>query len=137
VQAGPALHSSVQSEHTRCGDTAQYVPNRGSVKPPDEGHVQSALLPAYSCVGAVVQMVAASFQALQAAESPALYGYEPPSAVGSVAVYEVVLHPAIGHGKPWYKLLAGGGDGGLGLYARYGGNAGGGLGAVAPGGSGG
>jgi hypothetical protein len=42
------------------------------VKPPAEGHDQSALLPALTCTGAVLQMVAASFQALHAALSPVL-----------------------------------------------------------------
>ena len=74
MHVGPTLHRFEQSEHTRCEVTAQKVPNRGSVKPPDEGHVQSALLPVTYCVGAVVQMVAASFQALHSAVSPVLYG---------------------------------------------------------------
>jgi hypothetical protein len=42
----PALHAPTQSEHTRCDVTAQYAPNVGSVNPPEEGHPQSALLPA-------------------------------------------------------------------------------------------
>ena len=67
-----ALHDPTQSEHTCCPVTAQYAPNVGSVKPPDEGHDQSALLPVLSCTGAVLQMVAASFQALHAALSPVL-----------------------------------------------------------------
>jgi hypothetical protein len=93
-----ALHVPMQSEHTCWLVKAQYVPNTGSVKPPDEGQDQSALLPALSCTGAVLQMVAASFQAMHSAESPVLKGNTPPSAVAWVALYEVVLHPAIGHG---------------------------------------
>jgi hypothetical protein len=68
------------------------------VKPPEEGHVQSALLPVFTCTGAVLQMVAASFQAMHAAESPVLWGYTPPVAVACVALYEVVEHPMIGDG---------------------------------------
>ena len=67
-----ALHVPTQSEHTCWPVTAQYAPNTGSVKPPDEGQDQSALLPVLSCTGAVLQMVAASFQALHAALSPVL-----------------------------------------------------------------
>jgi hypothetical protein len=67
-----ALHDPTQSEHTCCDATAQYAPKVGSVKPPDEGHAQFALLVALTWIGAVLQMVAASFQALHAALSPVL-----------------------------------------------------------------
>ncbi len=40
-----ALHVPTQSEHTCWLVTAQYVPNVGSVNPPDDGQDQSALLP--------------------------------------------------------------------------------------------
>jgi hypothetical protein len=93
-----ALHVLRQSEHTCWLVTAQYVPNTGSVNPPEDGQDQSALLPVLTCTGAVLQMVAASFQALHAAESPVLKGNTPPSAVASVALYEVVVQPGIGHG---------------------------------------
>ena len=41
----PALHDPTQSEHTCWPVTAQYAPKVGSVKPPEDGHDQSALLP--------------------------------------------------------------------------------------------
>ena len=66
----PALHEPTQSEHTCWPVTAQKVPNIGSVNPPELGHVQSVLLLALSCVGAVLHIVAASFQALHAAWAP-------------------------------------------------------------------
>jgi hypothetical protein len=57
------LHAPGQPEHAYCveGD-AQYVPNTGSVKPPDAGHVQFPV--SLYGVGCVVHTVAASFQAL-------------------------------------------------------------------------
>jgi len=77
------LHAPGQPEHAYCapGD-AQYVPNTGSVKPPDAAQVQ--LNASEYAVGCVVQTVAASFHARHALLSPMLNGYVPPSAVGAV-----------------------------------------------------
>jgi hypothetical protein len=61
----------VEQEYCVLG-VAQYVPKRGSVKPPDAGHCQ--LFESEYIVGIVVQTVAASFQARHAFESPALDG---------------------------------------------------------------
>jgi hypothetical protein len=83
--------------------TAQNVPNSGSVNPPEFG--QDQLVLSTYAVGAVVQMVAASFHAMHAVVSPALNGNVPPSCVGAVMLYEVVTHPAIGDAQPWYSVI--------------------------------
>ena len=75
------------------------MPNAGSVKPPEAGQVQ--LFVSKYITGIVVQTVAASFQARHAFESPVLNGYVPPSAVGAVVVYPVVVQPAMGLAHPW------------------------------------
>ena len=51
-----------------------------------------------------MQIVAASFHAMHAVLSPALYGNDPPTCVGAVMLYEVVKHPAIGDAHPWYSV---------------------------------
>jgi hypothetical protein len=85
VNVQPALQDPGQVEHTSCPLTlGQNVPNAGSVNPPDLGQYQLSVV-AYS-VGCVVQMVAASFHALHAPESPELYGYDPPSTVIAVVL---------------------------------------------------
>ena len=68
-----------------------------------------------------MQIVAASFQALQASESVVRNGYTPLSAVASVALYAVVMQPGnpAGEAQPWYNVPGGrgggkGGDGGSG-----------------------
>jgi len=61
-------------------------------------------------------MVAASFQALQASESPVMKGYTPPSAVRSVALKVDVKQPGTGEAQPLYSVPGGnGGEGGGGL----------------------
>jgi hypothetical protein len=69
----PALHDPGHVEHEYWLFTVQYVPNTGSVKPPDTGHCQLSVVVEY-IVGIVVQMVAASFHARHAALSPVMYG---------------------------------------------------------------
>ena len=83
--------------------TAQNVPNSGSVNPPEFG--QDQLVLSTYAVGAVVQIVAASFHAMHAVLSPALNGNVPPSCVGAVMLYELVTHPAIGDVHPWYSVI--------------------------------
>jgi hypothetical protein len=72
----------MQLVHTACWFVAQKVPKVGSVKPPLDEHPQLSL--PFILAGCVAQMVAASFQALQVCESPALKGYTPPLSVGAV-----------------------------------------------------
>lgn len=69
---GPALHAPGHVEHEYWLFQRQYVPNAGSVKPPDTGHIQ--LSASEYITGAVVHTVAASFQARHAAVSPVLNG---------------------------------------------------------------
>lgn len=78
---------------------AQYVPNTGSVKPPEAAHCQLSL-PKYA-TGSVVQIVAASFQARHAAVSPVLKGYVPPRLVAAVVLYPAVVQSAMGDAHPW------------------------------------
>jgi hypothetical protein len=80
----PALHAAGHVEHEYWLLTAQYVPNVGSVNPPEVGQYQ--LLVSIYAVGCVVHIVAASFHALHASESPTTYGYVPPSTVISTAL---------------------------------------------------
>ena len=47
-------------------------------------------------VGSELQIVAASFHALQAKVSPSMYGKYPPSAVLSVALYHPFKQPGTG-----------------------------------------
>ena len=68
VYSQPALQSPGQVEQAYWLATAQKVPNSGSVKPPDCGQYQ--LLGSWYALGCVVDTVAASFLALQAALSP-------------------------------------------------------------------
>ena len=78
--------------------SVENVPNSGSVNPPEFG--QDQLVLSTYAVGAVVQIVAASFHAMHAVLSPALNGNVPPSCVGAVMLYELVTHPAIGDVHP-------------------------------------
>lgn len=96
------MHAPGQVEQAYWLDTAQNVPNSGSVNPPEVG--QNQLVLSTYAVGAVVQMVAASFHAMHAVVSPALNGNVPPSCVGAVMLYEVVTQPAIGDVQPWYSV---------------------------------
>ena len=80
----PALHAPGQDEHEYWLATAQYVPNAGSVNPPEFGHEKFSL-PEYGS-GSVVHTVAASFHARHALESPVLYGYVPPRLVAAVVL---------------------------------------------------
>ena len=68
----PALQAPGHVEQEYWLDTAQYVPNTGSVKPPEAGQAQFSVVEYIT--GCVVQTVAASFHARHAAESPVLYG---------------------------------------------------------------
>ena len=68
----PALQAPGQDEHEYWPINRQYVPNTGSVKPPET--VQLQLVLSEYATGWVVQIVAASFHARQAAVSLALYG---------------------------------------------------------------
>jgi hypothetical protein len=72
----------MQLVQTVCWLVEQNVPNVGSVKPPLDEHAQLSL--PFTLVGCVVQMVAASFQALQLCVSPLTNGYTPPLSVLSV-----------------------------------------------------
>lgn len=67
-----ALQAPGQVEQEYWLATAQYVPNTGSVKPPELAQLQFSL-PEYA-TGCVVHTVAASFQARHALESPVLKG---------------------------------------------------------------
>ncbi len=67
--------------------TAQNVPKTGSAKPPALAHTKFQELNPVSLVtdeyddGSTVQIVAASFHAMHARLSPAMYGKTPPTAV--------------------------------------------------------